>query len=414
MKLTIHTTTTTGLRETNQDRAFAAQCRLFGQNAAVAAVADGMGGHKEGDKAAEIAAATVKEYTESIFPSLPGSQAELREAIRRMFQEANRRIWEYARQNNCEGMGTTLVFAVVMEGRYLVANSGDSRCYYVNNYECRQLTEDHSRVQELVRKGAMTPEAAKRSPYRNQLTNSLGEPNDIQVDIFPENDLWGIIDEDCCLLLCSDGLHGDVDEETMSRQLHGTKTLAQACENLMSLAIRNGSTDNVTIAVAEAGRLARDPKKQPALPTASAVVQQRKHGPTAPAVTPTPASAAPRWRQVALYAVFALIGALLATGVVIGQQEIQQAITWVGNLWPGGNGAEDTTKPATPVEPSPRGKSPVPDRHPTAPPAEPENKATAAAVQELIGELAPSPPKEKKLRRQTNPRSGKDHPNKQR
>jgi hypothetical protein len=133
----------------------------------------------------------------------------------------------------------------------------------------------------MVNSGAMTAEAAERSPYRNQLTNSLGDPGDIRVDIFPKGNCYGIIDEDCALLLCSDGLYGSVCGDDLYRQLHGNHSLKDACENLVSLALWKGSTDNATVVAAEFGRLKREGRRQRRLPLAANVLrkaQPLEHG----------------------------------------------------------------------------------------------------------------------------------------
>jgi len=269
----VDTATTPGPREANQDRVFRATTTIAGRHPAIVlAVADGMGGMQSGDRAAELAVETVERYVREVFPELPESQASLRSAIGAMYQEANRRIWDEGRANNTSGMGTTLVFCLTFDRRYVVANAGDSRCYYINNYEAHQITEDHSKVQELVRAGAMTTEAARRSPYRSQLTNSLGEPVDIPVDLFPEGSNWGVMDEDCVLLLCSDGLHGWVSEAQMFAALHRAPTLATSLDALLKLALDNGSTDNVTVAAVECGRLGRRQASGPRRPSRTPLV----------------------------------------------------------------------------------------------------------------------------------------------
>jgi protein phosphatase len=238
----IYSSSATGARTDNQDRAWAAENGLL-------VVADGMGGLQSGGEAAEIALRVARQLTGAAAP---------REALVRAFQQANREIWEYGEQHDLAGgIGSTLVVCLALEGRYLVANVGDSRGYYINNSAAWQITEDHSRAQEMVRVGAMTAEAAQRSPFRNELTNCLGEPNGIPLDIFPRGNLWGIIDEDCVLLLCSDGLHGWVTDAEIHRTLLAERHLAAGCDALIDLALKNGSTDNVSIAAAEFGRLAR-------------------------------------------------------------------------------------------------------------------------------------------------------------
>jgi protein phosphatase len=317
--------THTGARESNQDRVFAGKISLFGKPAVLLAVADGMGGMQAGDKAAEIAIETVQKYGADVLPSLPDDQQRLSAALIGMYQEANRKIWEFGQANGCGGMGTTLVVCVATGGKYLVANAGDSRCFYVNNHGVVQVTEDHSRVQELVRKGSMTAEAARRSPYRNQLTNSLGEPHEIQVDLFPEGGRWGIIDEDCVFLLCSDGLHGEVSEQDIHAQLSGTKNIEDACANLVSLAYLNGSTDNITVAAAEFGALKRAAKLIPRMPP----VEELKQRPAEDESRPPVAAAPPKRKtgRLGLAAVLCLIVALVFAGWYIARKPQDQAVS---------------------------------------------------------------------------------------
>ena len=238
----IYSVSNKGARAENQDRVWSGEGGIL-------AVADGMGGMEAGGQAAALAIDAVRRY------DCAGSP---RESLIRVFQEANREIWTYGRANCLvNGIGTTLVVCSMSETRYLVANAGDSRCYYINNFEARQITEDHSRVQEMVRVGAMSSQAARQSPFRNELTNCLGEPNDIRVDIFPRGNHWGVIDEDCVLLLCSDGVHGWAADGDIYRTLHSAANLKAGCDALVDLALKNGSTDNASVVAAEFGHLRR-------------------------------------------------------------------------------------------------------------------------------------------------------------
>ncbi len=286
MQMSSHSVTTQGRRETNQDRACAIRTALGGQPATVLAVADGMGGMRDGDRAAELAIEEVRSFAGTVLPAVPLAAAPVREAMVQLFRRANSLVFEYGQRQGIQGsVGTTLVCAVVWEGAYLVANAGDSRAYYVNDFEARQITRDHSHVAGLVASGSMTPEAARRSPFRNQLTNSLGEPDEIDVDVFPAPAHVGVIDEACALVLCSDGLHGEMHDADLFAQLHGTKSLETAAENLLSLAFQRGSTDNITVAMVEAGGLARKGPRQPAQPPVE-LLRQHKDSP--------PSTAAPR------------------------------------------------------------------------------------------------------------------------
>lgn len=268
MTLRSHERSTTGRRESNQDRTCVEHILVGGKAAVLLAVADGMGGMSDGEQAAALAIDEIRSFSRNVLPTVEPSVQAMRDALVSAFQAANMRVWEYGRQQQLSGhVGTTLVCALVLEHAYLVANAGDSRCYYVNNHDTRALTEDQTKVQELVRTGAMTADAARRSPFRNELTNCLGEPNPIPVDTFPVAPHVGVIDEPCALLLCSDGLHGEVGDADLYAQLHGTRSLEQGCDNLLSLAFQRGSTDNISVAVVEVGRLARRGRRQTALPS---------------------------------------------------------------------------------------------------------------------------------------------------
>jgi protein phosphatase len=206
-----------------------------------------MGGLQAGAQAAEIALGAALQIIE--FDST-------RQSLQLAFQRANRDVWTYGARNGFEGrVGSTLLACVTLGNRYLIANVGDSRCYYVNQTAAWPLTEDHSRAQEMVRLGAMTDAQARTSPFRNELTRCLGEPHDVHVDVFP-CEHWGVIDEDCVLFVCSDGLHNWVADGEISATLLGKPSLKRGCEALIELAIKNGSTDNVSVAAAEFGRIA--------------------------------------------------------------------------------------------------------------------------------------------------------------
>ena len=246
----------TGRRETNQDRVCAESTTVLGEAAWLLAVADGMGGMSAGDDAAQIAIDTVREYAAGALTTVTSGPPALADALADMFREANRRIWDRSVRDGRSGeMGTTLVCCLLFGDRYLVANAGDSRCYYINDREVRQLTEDHSQVQDMVRRGAMTEAAARKSPYRNQLTNCLGEPHEIRVDLFPGRENYGVIDEPAVLLLSSDGFHGSLSPAEVHARIRATRTVAEACDDLVTLAMENGSTDNTSVVAIEFGRL---------------------------------------------------------------------------------------------------------------------------------------------------------------
>ena len=141
------------------------------------------------------------------------------------------------------GMGTTVVAAVVAGGRLYVANVGDSRLYIVND-DILQVTKDHSYVEEMVRRGQLGREAARRHPDKNIITRAVGAVKDIQIDFFEEDIRYG--DE---ILLCTDGLTNMIEDEDIRRIIKGQRDAAEKAECLVNTANQNGGRDNITVVV---------------------------------------------------------------------------------------------------------------------------------------------------------------------
>jgi len=241
-----------GCRPKNQDRASVLSTNISAVATEVLAVADGMGGLHAGDQAAEIAIELVSQYCRDVFPNVGPDYASVCSAVRALYTAVNSAVRLRAALLGATGdMGTTLVIIVAWGSLYLVANVGDSRSYYVSPEIGMQVTEDHSRVQELVRLGAMTPENAKRSPFRSQLTRFLGQQESIDVDLFPAGPQPGVLDPPCALLLCTDGLSGHLSPEDIAAGLKAPGVLAARLQSLVSLALERGATDNITVAVLE-------------------------------------------------------------------------------------------------------------------------------------------------------------------
>jgi protein phosphatase len=254
--------TTRGRRATNQDRVCAIRLVVAGHPAVLLAVADGMGGMQAGEQAAEEAIqAAVGAGASGRFEHLPFEAQAIRAALVETVLEANRQISDWATAHGLSGeVGSTLVCCLVWHRSYLVVHVGDSRCYYINDYEARPLTEDHTQAQTLVRKGVMTPQAARGSPFSSQLTSSLGETTAPTVDLSPPGDHVGVIDEACALMVCSDGLHGVLAPEDIQRVFRTTDSAEAACRGLVALASERGSADNISVAAVEIGRLRRSPR----------------------------------------------------------------------------------------------------------------------------------------------------------
>jgi PPM family protein phosphatase len=198
------------------------------------AVADGMGGAQAGEVAAGIAAAVFEEH----FPNGVDPEGELK----RIASEANRRIYELARDDSSRsGMGTTLTGAVVADEGVSIVHVGDSRAYLLRDGELRQLTRDHSLVEELRRRGQLTVEEAEEHPQRSIITRALGPERDVEPDVHTHQAKSGDV-----FLLCSDGLTSMVREERMQQILTASDSLEQAVDQLVEEANRAGGRDNIT------------------------------------------------------------------------------------------------------------------------------------------------------------------------
>lgn len=254
--LTPAVVTTRGRRETNQDRVCALRTLVEGAPAVLLAVADGIGGLPAGEQAADLALQVVSHYAHYVIPDLAPGAAAVRTGLGDLVQAASRRIWLWARDHGLGGAaGSTLVCALVWDHHYVVAHAGDSRCYYISDRGASALTRDHTEAARLVREGELLPAEERQSPLSHRLTNALGWPTDLVVDLSPVGDELGVLDEDCALLVCSDGLHATVGEADIYAALHEARGVEDACRRLVSLALDRGSTDNVSVAAVEVGRL---------------------------------------------------------------------------------------------------------------------------------------------------------------
>jgi protein phosphatase len=204
-------------------------------------VADGMGGARGGEVASRLAVeALLRAYRE-------GKGGSVLPVLAEALQTANREVHrENLKDPNLAGMGTTCTAAVVCGSELFVAHVGDSRAYLVRKGSIRQLTRDHSLVAYLVEEKSLTPEEARVDPRRNLVTRSLGLSADVEVDAFAVESGIGPGDT---LLLCSDGLHGSVDDHELARAASG-RDLAQVCQELIALANGAGGTDNITVVLA--------------------------------------------------------------------------------------------------------------------------------------------------------------------
>ncbi len=223
-------------RKMNQDYVYTSEMPV-GPLPNLFLVADGMGGHKAGDYASKCAIETIVEAVES--SSDTEAVPVLEKAIRRANDVVRRRSEEDEALN---GMGTTVVAATLDGDTMYVANVGDSRLYVVGPREIRQITRDHSLVEEMVRMGGLKREQARSHPDKNIITRAVGAEDEIEVDFFQVQLKQGDI-----VLMCSDGLTNMIEDEEIRMILHGQRDLVEKAESLVNAANNNGGKDNIAV-----------------------------------------------------------------------------------------------------------------------------------------------------------------------
>ena len=227
------------VRSSNED-SFAV---LLGKDApigdALLAVADGMGGHSAGEIASRMALDLLR-Y------ELSNASSPTEESLHRVVLLANEGVYsESTMESDLRGMGTTLVAGLLARGVLLICNIGDSRAYLLRSGELERLTIDHSWVSEMVAQGSLTPEQASTHPRRNILTRALGIGEYVQTDMTRV-----VLRQGDRILLCSDGLHGMVNDSTISEILR-KKSLKKVARELVKMAKCAGGDDNITVIVAQ-------------------------------------------------------------------------------------------------------------------------------------------------------------------
>ncbi len=227
-------------RQLNQDFVYTSD-EPVGNLPNVYIVADGMGGHNAGDYASKCTVETVVREIRGCFEKSP--IRILSKAIR----VANDQIRMRAREDSSlYGMGTTIVVAACL-GKYLQgANVGDSRLYIVGD-KIRQITRDHSLVEEMVRMGGIGREEARNHPDKNIITRAIGARDTIEIDFFHEELKSGEI-----VLMCSDGLTNMLEDEEIEGILKGQGTMEERADRLVEAANQNGGKDNITVIVIDA------------------------------------------------------------------------------------------------------------------------------------------------------------------
>jgi serine/threonine protein phosphatase PrpC len=221
------------VRDHNEDSVLTAAC---GEGALVA-VADGMGGHRAGDVASEVA---LEAFTGAVEDGLDAGTA-VPDALTAAAVDADEAVTDRAESDSEQAsMGTTLVGAYVEEDAATVVNVGDSRAYHVTDGAIEQVTVDHSMVQQLVESGVIEPDEAATHPQRNVVSQALGASESVDPDTF-DLELTGT------LLLCSDGLTEEVPDPAIREVISGSDDLAAAADELIDRSNDAGGSDNVSV-----------------------------------------------------------------------------------------------------------------------------------------------------------------------
>ena len=226
-------------RKINQDSVYATE-EAIGNLPDLFIVADGMGGHNAGDFASKFA---INSMTEYIVESEEKNPVRL---LQDAIHSANAGIIaEAASHEELFGMGTTLVALTIIDDYAYVANIGDSRLYVMDD-TLRQVTRDHSLVEEMVRLGEITQEDAKHHPDKNIITRALGTIPNLEIDFFDFR-----VEPGMQILMCSDGLTNMVDDEEIERILKKNGTPKEKTTRLIEMANENGGKDNIAVIIVE-------------------------------------------------------------------------------------------------------------------------------------------------------------------
>ena len=214
---------------------------LVPEGDSLALVADGMGGHKAGDFASRFVVDTMVRCMGLYKSDSPVT------ALRKAIEKTNELLFlEAQRDPDREGMGSTLVAATVDQDTMYVANVGDSRLYVINREEIRQVTRDHSLVEEMVRMGEIPREEARFHPDKNVITRAIGAEYDVKIDFFGHK-----LRENDKILLCSDGLTNMLEDDEIFDIVNRPEELSRRAGELINRANTYGGKDNISVILVE-------------------------------------------------------------------------------------------------------------------------------------------------------------------
>ncbi len=226
------------VRKMNQDYVFATD-EPQGTLPNLLVVADGMGGHKAGDFASKFTVETLKEEIKHSLKEGP------KEVLLDAVQVVNKKLIETAEKDiKLDGMGTTLVAATVIDHTLHFINVGDSRLYLINQ-EVKQISRDHSLVEEMLRLGGISEEEAKHHPDKNIITRAIGVKEDVEADYYEYALKKGDV-----ILMCTDGLCNMVNEDEIFTIIKSARDIVEAGQLLINRANENGGKDNIGVVLA--------------------------------------------------------------------------------------------------------------------------------------------------------------------
>jgi serine/threonine protein phosphatase PrpC len=233
-------------RESNEDSVAALSFALASEDypypVGIYAVADGMGGHQGGEFASEMAIQTAsRKLMDSLSVAVSPTPEQYNQWLAEAVNTANTSIYTHNLHQNMN-MGTTLVLALVVGNQAYIANVGDSRAYTISEHAIQQVTLDHNMAHELYRCGAISQQEIETHPYKHVLSRAVGTNPDVDADLFQLT-----LQEGDTLLLCSDGLTRELDDESIFRAVHDAPSTHEACQSLMAEAKATKAQDNISI-----------------------------------------------------------------------------------------------------------------------------------------------------------------------
>lgn len=206
-------------------------------------VADGVGGNNSGEIASRTAVRGVAEYVDENPIGECRRDTEIHQYFRDCLTQVNDNIYRLGQKHKeNKGMATTIVIAYIRNHTVYVVNIGDSRTYLFRDHKLSQITEDHTYVNELLKTGAITEEEAETHDHRNVITRAVGADPTVEADFYQSQ-----LQVDDILILCSDGLYGEVDDQTVIKMLDENVSMSTMSNNLVDEAIRRGGRDNITV-----------------------------------------------------------------------------------------------------------------------------------------------------------------------